>query len=138
MGFCSDYAVNVNFFIHETFIILTHFYSSSNPNQPIPIFTPAVCTLRPDNATTLRVTTGDIARWRSNPEDLVGKCFVTRDEIMKRTLLVQDYYVKRAGAQFDIIFEDTGLTSLTEAMNILDIDALLTLIKNAELITDTV
>lgn len=136
MGFRSDYPVNVIFFIHETFIILTHFYSSSNPNQPIPIFTPAVCTLRPDNVTTLRVTARDIARWRSNPEDLVGKCFVTRDEIMKRTLLVQDYYVKRAGARFDIIFEDTGLTTLTETVNILDTDALLTLIENAELITN--
>jgi len=53
---------------------------------------------------------------------------------MKRTLLVQDYYVKCAGARFDVIFEDTGLTTLTEAVNILDTDALLTLIDNAELI----
>jgi len=47
---------------------------------------------------------------------------------MKRTLLVQDYYLKRAGPRFDVVFEDIGLDS--EAVNILDTDALLTIVEN--------
>jgi hypothetical protein len=52
---------------------------------------------------------------------------------MKRTLLVQDYYIKRAGPRFDVVFEDTGL----DAVNILDTDALLTIVENAQLIVNT-
>jgi hypothetical protein len=51
---------------------------------------------------------------------------------MKRTFLVQDYYVKRVGPRFDVVFEDTGLGP--EDVNILDINALLTIVENTELI----
>ena len=52
---------------------------------------------------------------------------------MKRTFLVQDYYVKqRAGPQYDVIFEDTGLSP--DSVNIFDPDALLAIIENAELV----
>lgn len=53
---------------------------------------------------------------------------------MKRTLLVQDYYVKRAGPRFDVVFEDTGFGS--EAVNIFDTNSLLAIVENAELITN--
>jgi len=105
---------------------------SSNPNQPIPMFAPAACKLRPDNFATRSITSSDIARWQSRPEELVGKCFVTTEEIMRRTFLVQDYYVKRAGPRYDVVFEDTGLGP--EDVNTLDTNALLTIVGNAELI----
>ena len=45
---------------------------------------------------------------------------------MRRTFLVQDYYAKRAGPRYDVVFEDTGsgddaVTSITlEALPVLE------------------
>src|ERR1700688_4376897 len=102
--------------------MLIHFHrseSTGNLNQPIPIFAPAVCKIRPDNPVTRSVTARDVARWQSKPEELIGKSFTTTEEIMRRTFLVQDYYIKRhGGARYDVVFEDTGF----EIVSILDPD----------------
>lgn len=111
-----------------------HIDRSSKPNQSIPTFAPAAsaCKLGPDNAVTRSITLKDLARWQSKPEELVGKCFVTTEEIMRRTFLVQDYYVKRAGPRYDVIFEDTGLGP--ENVNTFDTNDLLAIVGNAKLI----
>ena len=81
---------------------------------------------------TLSVTATDIARWQANPEELVGKCFITTEDIMRRTFLIQDYYLKRAGPWFDIIFEDTG----PNVVNILDPEEVLEMVEEAELVNN--
>ena len=58
---------------------------SNHPNQPIPTFVPVVCKLMLANAVSLSVTDKDIAHWRANPGELVGKCFTTTEGIMRRT-----------------------------------------------------
>jgi hypothetical protein len=52
---------------------------------------------------------------------------------MRRTFLVQDYYVKRVGGpHFDVVFEDTGFGP--DAVETFDANTLLTVVENAELI----
>lgn len=51
---------------------------------------------------------------------------------MRRRFLVQDYYVKRDGPWYEVVFEDTGLGP--EDVNTFDTSALLTIIENTELI----
>ena len=76
------------------------------------------------------VTPEDIAHWQSKPDEIVGKCFVTTEEIMRRTFLIQDYYVKRSGPRYDVVFEDTGL----DVVETWDTETLLTMVEDAELI----
>ncbi len=110
----------------------TYTFHRSLTDQPIPTFAPATCKLRPDNPMTSSVTARDIARWRANPEQLVGKCFITTENIMRRTFLIQDYYRKRAGPRFDVIFEDTG----TNVVDILDPEEVLEMVEEAELVNN--
>jgi hypothetical protein len=115
-----------------------HFHRSPpNTDQPqaIPTFARAVCKLRPDNAAISSVTPNDIAYWRLNPEELVGKCFVTTEEIMRRTYLIQDYYVKHVGGpRYEVVFEDTGL----DDVDTLEVDELLDMIEDSQLfVTDS-
>lgn len=49
---------------------------------------------------------------------------------MRRTFLIQDYYVKRAGPRYDVVFEDTGL----EVVDVLDTNEVLSMVKEADLI----
>lgn len=51
---------------------------------------------------------------------------------MRRRFLVQDYYVKRVGARYDVVFEDTGFGP--DAVDIFDVDSLLTMVEKARLI----
>ena len=49
---------------------------------------------------------------------------------MRRTFLVQDYYVKCSGqARYEVVFEDTGL----EVVSFLDRKAVLTMVKEAKM-----
>ena len=118
------------FFEKFIYILSIHFHRQSKENQPIPTKAPAICKFCPDDAPTSSVTAADIAYWRSKPEELVGKCFITTEEIMRRTFLIQDYYVKRVGPRYDVVFEDTGL----ELVDVLDIDDVLTMVEDADLI----
>lgn len=78
----------------------------------------------------LSVTDRDIDRWRANPQELVGKCFTTTENIMRRTFLVQDYYVKCSGqAQYEVVFEDTGFGVLS----LLDLKTMLIMVKDANI-----
>jgi hypothetical protein len=99
-------------------------------NRSIPTFAPAICQLKPRNAATFPVSPEDVARWRLIPEELVGKCFVTTEEIMRRTFLVQDYYVKRNGPHYEVVFEDTGL----DVVQTLHTNTLLAMVMDAELV----
>ena len=110
--------------------ILIHFHRQSKETQPIPTKAPAICKFCPDDAPISSVTDADVAYWRSKPEELVGKCFTTTEEIMRRTFLIQDYYVKRAGPRYDVVFEDTGL----EVVDVLDTNEVLSMVKEADLI----
>jgi len=111
--------------------ILIHFHRLSGNHQPIPTSAPPVCRFRPDNATTVSVTDGDIRHWQLHPQELVGKCFTTTENIMRRTFLVQDYYVKCTGqARYEVVFEDTGLGVL----NLLDPKSVLTMVGDANLV----
>lgn len=131
MGISSSYSNYASLLLFVKIYILIHFHrSQTNENQLIPTFAPAICKLRPDNAITSPVTTRDIAHWRSNPEELVGKCFTTIENIMRRTFLVKDYYIKRSGPCYNVVFEDTGPNDL----NILDPESVLTMVKDAELV----
>jgi hypothetical protein len=85
----------------------------------------------PENPVLLSVTDKDINRWQANPRELVGKCFTTTEEIMRRTFLVQDYYVKCTGrAQFEVVFEDTGLGDLS----ILDRNDMFVMVKDTKIL----
>ena len=95
----------------------------------IPIRAPAICKLVPDNAVPYNVTTRDIDCWRVNPEELVGKCFTTSEEIMRQTFLVKDFYIKRSGeAQFEVLFEDSGL----DVLNVIDYNSMMNMVKDAK------
>lgn len=50
---------------------------------------------------------------------------------MRRTFLVQDYYIKCNGrVQYEVIFEDTGL----EVLSILDRNDMLAMVKDTQII----
>jgi hypothetical protein len=49
---------------------------------------------------------------------------------MRRTFLVEDYYVKRSEPCYDVVFEDTG----PDDLNILDPRSVLSMVKDAELV----
>jgi hypothetical protein len=130
MGDGTSYS-NVSSSRSRKFYLLIHFHRlSGGPNEPIPTFAPAVCNFRQDNSVALSVTDRDISRWRANPRELVGKCFTTTENIMRRTFLVQDYYVKSSGqARYEVVFEDTGLGVLS----LLDRKTMLTMVKDARI-----
>jgi len=111
-------------------LILFHRNSRDLNQQNIPIFAPAICKLKPDNTTTSFVTSEDIARWQSDPDGLVGKVFITNERIMRRTFSIQDYYIKRTGPCFDVVFEDTGF----DDVQVLEPQSVWTMVKDAELI----
>ena len=79
------------------------------------------------------VTTRDIVHWGLSPRELVGKCFITTEKIMRRIFLVQDYYIKRDGPRYDVVYEDMGLGVL----HILDPKSVLSMVKDAELLSAT-
>lgn len=113
--------------------MLTLFHRTSrdlNQQNDIPNFAPAICKLKPDNTTTSFVTSRDIARWQSDPNGLVGKVFITNEKIMRRTFSIQDYYIKRTGPCYDVVFEDTGF----DEVQVLEPQSVLTMVKNAKLI----
>jgi hypothetical protein len=58
------------------------------------------------------------------------KCFVITEEIMRRTFLIQDLYVKCVAPQLDVIFEDIGLG----VVSTIDTDTVLAMIKDTALI----
>jgi hypothetical protein len=66
--------------------------------------------LIPDDPTTRPVVTEDIEKWRSNPEELIGKAFISHDEASSlRVFLVLDYVEKkRGGCCFEVQYEGTG------------------------------
>lgn len=52
---------------------------------------------------------------------------------MRRIFLVQDYYIKRDGPRYDVVYEDMGLGVL----HILDPKSVLSMVKDAELLSAT-
>ena len=49
---------------------------------------------------------------------------------MRRTFSIQDYYIKRTGPCFDVVFEDTGF----DDVQVLEPQSIWTMVKDAELI----
>ncbi|KIL66032.1 hypothetical protein M378DRAFT_161251, partial [Amanita muscaria Koide BX008] len=81
--------------------------------------------LIPKEPVTRKVTRQEVKRWRANPEDLVGKGFVT---MKRQAFVVSDFATKKVkGAQYDVLYEDHGL-------NVFDLDALLKLVADCELV----
>jgi hypothetical protein len=89
--------------------------------------------LIPDDPITRPVATEDIEEWRSNPEELIGKAFISHDEATSLgVFLVSDYVEKkRGGCCYEVQYETTGpdiftygvqgvLESVTEADLVID------------------
>lgn len=89
----------------------------------------------PADPNTCPVSQEDIENWRSQPDEPVGKCFISGDtEMLRRVFLVDDYSVKRRkGAQYDVLYEDTGLDEVLS----LNPKTLLEIMAEAELVTNT-
>jgi len=51
---------------------------------------------------------------------------------MRKTFLIKDYYQKRTGHQYDVVFEDTG----PDTLNILEPTTVFALVKDAELVNN--
>jgi hypothetical protein len=49
---------------------------------------------------------------------------------MRQSFLVQDYYLKRVGPRYDVVFEDTGF----DDVQVIDPPTLLAMVGDAELI----
>lgn len=118
------------FILFEKYYILIGLHRLLQSTEiPIPSRAPAICKLVPDNAVPYNVTERDIGRWRVNPRELVGKCFTTSEEIMCQTFLVKDFYVKCSGeAQFEVVFEDSGL----DVLNVIDHNSMMNMVKDAQ------
>lgn len=83
--------------------------------------------LIPKEPVSHKVTRQEVKRWRANPEDLVGKGFVTTT---RQAFVVSDFAIKKVrGAQYDVLYEDHGL-------DVFDLDPLLKLVADCELVTN--
>ena len=69
----------------------------------------AIVKFTPPNPTTRPILDRDLAYWTSTPEQLVGKCFISKG-LISRIFLIDDFSVKkRKGPQYDVLYEDSGL-----------------------------
>jgi hypothetical protein len=99
-------------------------------SSPPPTITRAVVELTPRSKTTRFVEEHDITAWRSHPDQLVGKGFIS-GEMVSRVFVVMDYAVKYVrGAQYDVVYEDSGMYQV----HVIDPDTLLEMVAEAELI----
>jgi hypothetical protein len=80
----------------------------SGRSSEIPTFAPPIVKLTPQNPIIRPVLPQDIELWTSQPNELVGKGFIST-EMLRRVFVVDDYYVKKTGPQYDVLYEDTGL-----------------------------
>lgn len=102
------------------------------PPSPPPAITPAIIKLTPEPKITHLVAEQDVASWRSDPNELVGKGFISAESV-RRVFVVMDFAVKRVkGPQYDVVYEDSGLDDVL----VVDPDTLLEMVTGAELITN--
>ena len=97
---------------------------------------PRVAKFTSSDPTTRSITDQDIANWKSSPDQLLGKCFISADGV-RRTFYIDDFSIKRRkGAQFEVLYEDLGL----DEVQTLDPDTLFEMLSEAqtELVTDVV
>ncbi|KIM37764.1 hypothetical protein M413DRAFT_448278 [Hebeloma cylindrosporum] len=93
---------------------------------------PSIVKFIPVDPTTRPISQEDIENWRIQPKELVGKYFLST-ELLRRVFLVDDYSVsQRKGAQYDVLYEDTGLD---ETLTIKP-ETLLEMVAEAELVTN--
>lgn len=94
---------------------------------------PRLVKLIPDDPTTRPVVTEDIEKWRSSPEDLIGKAFISHDGTQSlRVFLVLDYVEKkRGGCCYEVQYEETGPDIFT-----FDVDDVLQSVAEADLVVD--
>ena len=97
---------------------------------------PAIVKFTPPDPTTRPITDQDFADWRSHPEQLVDKCFISKD-MVGRIFYIDDYSVgRRKVAQYEVLYEDLGLDELE--VQTFDLETLLEILSedNTELVTN--
>ena len=109
--------------------LLRREYLTGKPSE-IPTIAPAIVKFTPDVKESRAVLLEDVKNWRSQPNELVGNCFISTD-MVRRVFVVDDYSVKyRKGATYDILYEDLGLDEVES----IDPETLLEMVADSELV----
>ena len=92
-----------------------------------PTIAPAIVKLTLEARDSRPTSPEDIEKWRTQPEELVGNCFISTEMVF----VVDDYSVKcRKGPEYEVVYENPGL----DEAQTLDPETLLEMVAEAKLV----